>query len=89
MPGRRNSGAQMYHFVPAILDKEFPHCKPTCYPHRLVSLGDHTGLTVTGKHLVAEKQRAKKSHLGDLTELYSAFGITIFHESINEFEFHT
>lgn len=47
MPGRRNPGEQVYHFVPAILDKSLGNCKSTCFPHSLLSLGDDTGLTLT------------------------------------------
>ena len=58
MPGRRHPGAQTYHFVPALLDKELGGCKPTCYPHSLVGLGDQSGLVVTGPDSVAERHRA-------------------------------
>ena len=47
MPGRRNPGEQVYHFVPAILDISLGKCKPTCFPHSLLSLGDDIGLTLT------------------------------------------
>lgn len=66
MPGRRNPGSQMYHFVPAILDKELRGCKPTCFPHTLIAKGDCTGLTLTAKHPAAEEKRrqARSQHLG-------------------------
>ncbi len=59
MPGRRHPGAQTYHYVPAILDKELGGCKPTCYPHSLIALGDRTSLTLTGRDPIAEKHRSE------------------------------
>ena len=57
MPGRRHPGAQTYHYVPGLLDKELGGCKPTCYPHTLLALGDMTGLTLTSRHKSAEEMR--------------------------------
>lgn len=73
-PGRRNPGAQLYHFVPATLDKEIKRCNETCYPHSLLAKGDSTGLTVTSKHLMAEEKRSlalpKRSLRAKLMKLF-------------------
>lgn len=58
MPGRRNPGAQLYHFVPAILDTDRRGCKPNCFPHSLVAKGDKTGMVVTDRHYLAETRRS-------------------------------
>ena len=57
--GISDPGQQSYHFVPGIFDKpEFQVCEPNCLYPSLVALGDHGGFVVTGRHEIAENQRA-------------------------------
>jgi hypothetical protein len=61
--GVADAGAQMYHFVPGLLDRpNFDPCNPNC-PHSgiLLSKGDSSGITVTGRHLAAERSRADRA----------------------------
>ena len=58
MPGRRHHGAQSFHYVPGVLDKDVGPCKDSCFPHKLLGQGDRTGLVVTARHPSAERARA-------------------------------
>jgi ThiF family len=59
--GIADAGQQTYHFVPGILDKPgFDFCKEGCPYPGLTARGDATGLTVTGRHIHAEKVRAER-----------------------------
>ena len=55
--GLPNPGAQIYHFVPAILDIDRRGCNPNCPFPDLAARGDRSGLSVTGRDLFAEKKR--------------------------------
>lgn len=59
--GMADFGAQNYHFKTGTLDLETEDCEPTCwYSHRLVGLGDHANIPVTGKHDLAERERSER-----------------------------
>ncbi len=54
-------GAQLYHFVPGIMDQpEFGGCKEKCPYPRLIGRGDTTGFVVTAQHRRAEESRATR-----------------------------
>ena len=60
--GIASSGAQMYHFVPGILDQpDFRPCIDNCPYIGLISKGDSTGLVVTGQHQRAEMIRQARA----------------------------
>jgi hypothetical protein len=57
-----NIGAQMYHCVPGILDRETEgSCNPTCPIPGLEAKGDRSGVTLTGRHQVAEECRNRQT----------------------------
>lgn len=59
--GMADFGAQNYHFKTGTLDLATEDCEPTCwYSHRLVGLGDHANIPVTGKHDLAERERSER-----------------------------
>src|SRR5207248_2425841 len=56
--GIPSPGAQLYHFVPGSLDApDFGRCERTCPYRSLTARGDRAGITVTGRHAVAERSR--------------------------------
>jgi hypothetical protein len=56
--GISDSGEQMYHFVPGLLDPPvFETCKPNCPYPRLTAKGERTGITVTSRSELAENTR--------------------------------
>jgi len=61
--GVSDAGSQMYHFVPGLFDRpNFDPCKSRCpFSTLLLSKGDSSGITVTGRHLVAERCRADRA----------------------------
>jgi hypothetical protein len=61
--GVSNAGAQMYHFVPGLLDKpNFDPCNAACpYSSLLLARGENSGIVVTGRHSVAERCRADRA----------------------------
>ena len=59
--GVASPGAQIYHFVPGILDEaDVRPCEEECPYRGLVAKGDTTGLTVTARHLRAEEERWRR-----------------------------
>lgn len=59
--GVTSPGAQLYHFVPGIMDEpEFGACKETCIYPDYTARGDTTGLIVTAKHDRAEAARTAR-----------------------------
>lgn len=61
--GIANVGEQMYHLVPGCLDLAADHaCKRTCLYLSFVAKGDRTGITVTGRHPLAESARSDRAH---------------------------
>ncbi len=53
-------GASTYHWVLGAQARNTASCNPTChYGGMLLSRGDETGLTVTGRHAAAETARAQ------------------------------
>ena len=55
-------GASTYHWVLGAQARDTAGCNPTCpYSGTLLSRGDETGLTVTGRHDAAETARAQRS----------------------------
>jgi hypothetical protein len=53
--GIANAGEQSYHFVPGFFeDPQFAVCDKNCPYPSLVAIGDKSGLTVTGRHVLAE-----------------------------------
>jgi hypothetical protein len=60
--GMSNPGAQLFHFVNGRMEiEEKFECEPTCYYRKLVAVGDHAGLTLTGRHAAAELARASRT----------------------------
>jgi hypothetical protein len=58
--GLSNVGQQTYHFATGRFDEPlYEKCLPSCYQTGQIAIGDHSGVTVTGKHPAAEKCRAK------------------------------
>lgn len=55
-----NTGAQAYHFVPGILDKDSTQCNSNCLYSKLTALGDHCGMNVVGRHEKAEVMRQQR-----------------------------
>jgi molybdopterin/thiamine biosynthesis adenylyltransferase len=56
--GIANVGQQTYHFVTGRLDTpEYKQCNDNCYHNTQVAAGDHSTITVTGKHPAAERIR--------------------------------
>jgi molybdopterin-synthase adenylyltransferase len=56
--GIANAGAQMYHFVPGLLDEpRFEPCNENCPYPGLIARGDSTGLVLTALHKKAEEAR--------------------------------
>ena len=64
----------MYHFVPGLLDRpNFAPCNPNCpFSSVLLSRGDSSGITITGKHLSAERCRADRARLQTCPPVASA-----------------
>jgi hypothetical protein len=60
--GIANVGAQMYHFVPGLLDESrFEQCNENCPYPDLIAKGDSTGLVLTAKHRRAEEARMERA----------------------------
>jgi hypothetical protein len=60
--GIASPGAQMYHFVPGLLDEaKFELCNESCPYPVLTAKGEHTGFVVTARHKKAEQARAERS----------------------------
>lgn len=56
--GIASPGAQLYHFVPGLLDRaDVSGCEPSCAYANLTARGDHTELTFTGSHRAAVEAR--------------------------------
>ncbi|HEX7706265.1 MAG TPA: hypothetical protein VF701_07400, partial [Thermoanaerobaculia bacterium] len=59
--GITSPGAQVYHFVPGNLDTPVTYgCETTCVYPSLTGKGDRAGVTVTGKHPIAEQRRSDR-----------------------------
>ncbi len=60
---RADIGAQTYHLTTGEIDRDTRSCRPTCaYSSALVFLkADDSNLVVTGRHALAEKQRADRT----------------------------
>lgn len=59
--GMSNPGAQSYHFVNSRLETESnPNCDKTCYYPSVIGWGDRAGVSMTGRHVVAEQARAER-----------------------------
>ncbi len=59
--GLSNPGAQNFHFVTANLDVDPSLCRPNCFYHSLIGVGDHATVSFTGRHKVAEEQRQTRA----------------------------
>ena len=60
--GISSPGAQLYHFNIGRLDvDENTNCDESCPYPLLAAIGDHSGMTVTGPHRVAELARAERA----------------------------
>lgn len=56
--GIADTGEQMYHFVPGLMDKPiFKTCLPNCTYVPITAKGDRSGYQVTGRHAIAEEKR--------------------------------
>jgi hypothetical protein len=56
--GTADVGAQLFHLTTGTVDRDERGCEPGClYTDRLVALGDHADLVVTGRHPAAEQAR--------------------------------
>lgn len=61
--GLSDLGKQMYHFTTGKLDvASNDACKDNCFFPSITGLTHYTGVTVTGKHPVAEKKRAERKY---------------------------
>jgi hypothetical protein len=58
--GNANIGTQTQDFASGLLDIDMKSCKPNCPFCQLVGQGDRSGITVTGRHEVAERGRANQ-----------------------------
>jgi hypothetical protein len=58
--GVANLGAQMHHFVTGVIDCDERSCNDNCFFKGLVAKGDRAGLSVTGRHRVAEEARRER-----------------------------
>lgn len=59
--GIANPGAQMYHFVPGLLDRpRFEPCPSHCPYGAMSPVGDDSPLTVTARHPAAEQARTRR-----------------------------
>jgi molybdopterin/thiamine biosynthesis adenylyltransferase len=60
--GVANAGAQLYHFVPGMLDQpRFCPCDRGCAYPSVIGLGDRAGFAVTGPHRRAEQVRGDRA----------------------------
>ncbi len=60
--GIASPGAQMYHFVPGLLDEpKFELCNEGCPYPTLAAKGEHTGFVVTAQHKKAEQVRSVRA----------------------------
>lgn len=60
--GLSDTGKQMYHFVTGTLDAEPNNdCKKNCFFPTIIGRTHFTGVTVTGKHIVAETKRLERN----------------------------
>jgi len=59
--GISDTGQQMYHLVTGTLDNNHDAgCKENCFFTTIIGKGDHAGIIVYDKHLVAEKTRKQR-----------------------------
>jgi len=58
--GNADIGTQTQDFASGLLDIDMRSCKPNCPFCQLVGRGDRSGITVTGRHEVAEDARASQ-----------------------------
>lgn len=75
--GVASPGAQMYHFVPGILDEpNMRPCEDGCPYAGLIAKGDTTGLRVTARHFQAEEERKKRlASLGRIPMRYRVIDV--------------
>lgn len=73
--GIADVGAQLFHFATGTLDREERSCEASCpYSSDVLARGDDTGMTITGRHSIAEEIRAirtrtsAREHLGDFLD---------------------
>lgn len=60
--GVADVGAQLFHFATGTVDHDRQGCESTCiYSPGQVALGDASGLSVTGTHELAERERATRA----------------------------
>jgi hypothetical protein len=72
--GIASPGAQTYHFVPGNLDAPITGaCEPTCIYPSLTGKGDRAGVTVTGKHPIAERRRSERRTASTLERVKAIF----------------
>jgi molybdopterin/thiamine biosynthesis adenylyltransferase len=56
--GIANPGPKIYHFTLSTLVNDFKECTSNClFSNDLLAKGDYAGIKVTGKHVIAEKER--------------------------------
>ena len=59
--GISDVGAQVFHFTTGTVDIDAAGCNSGClYAEQFLGQGDTTGISVTGRHRVAEHQRARR-----------------------------
>jgi hypothetical protein len=56
--GNVDIGTQTQDFGSDLLDMDMKPCKPNCPFRQLIEQGDRSGITVTGRHEIAERARA-------------------------------
>lgn len=57
-------GAQLYHFVPGVMDAgDFSPCTESCPYRGLTARGESTGIVVTAMHDSAERARAGRTRV--------------------------
>ena len=63
--GVADPGAQLFHFATGTIDREERDCEKNClYSGPFLARGDIVGITVTGRHLAAERGRTSRLHAG-------------------------
>jgi hypothetical protein len=72
--GIASPGAQIYHFVPGNLDIPITcACEATCIYPSLTAKGDRAGVTVTGRHPIAEHRRSERRTTSTLDRVKALF----------------
>jgi hypothetical protein len=62
--GLADAGAGLHHWTTGTVTRDEAECQPDCpYSTSLLGTGDDSGLTVTGRHAVAEEARARRKQL--------------------------